>query len=157
MICRLPLIDDKLMKKLAFLRKDVPRFLGRILLMIAAMFLVSCASMQPRPAEEVVADRAMAQANALMDLDFEEAKSYTTPAYRESPRSRAFMAEHSGASFWQSVSVRWVKCEDAPEPEVCDVRLLVNMMKPPAMKAPVTIPRDATWILVEGEWYSVVK
>ena len=125
--------------------------------MTAAMSLVSCASMQPRPVEEVVAERAMAQANALMDLDFEEAKTYTTPAYRESPRSLAFMAEHSGASFWQSVNVHWVKCEDAPEPEVCDVRLIVSMMKPPAMKEPVPIPRDATWILVEGEWYSVVK
>lgn len=106
----------------------------------------------PSP-EEVVGQRAMQWAEALMAQDFDTALEMTTPGFRKSPRASRYRADFAGASWWQDVSLKWVKCEEGEEPLSCEVRQIIMFMRPPAVSSPMPMPYDTTWVKLEGSWY----
>lgn len=137
--------------------------LGRVLLLGVALVMTGCAVVQPQPPEEIVRARAEAQAQALVDQDFEKALSYTTPAYRNSPRSQYYQANHSGSSFWNATEVRWVRCDEVPDPERCSVRVWIYGQFPRpgrytgqrGIDAPSSL--DTVWIKIDRQWYQYLE
>ena len=116
--------------------------------------LSGCAGwLQPPSAEEVVGQRATRWAEALIAQDYESALTMTTPAFRNSPRASRYQAEFSGASWWQDVSLKWVRCEATEQPSTCEVRQIITLMRPPAVSSPIPIPYETTWVKLKGSWY----
>ena len=122
--------------------------------------MVGCVSLDQRTPEERVEARAVAQAQALLDQDYEMALQYTVPSFRNSPQARSYEAKFSGAGFWVRFEPRWVRCEDRPEPERCEVRIWIYNNIPWSNRgyssergSSVPISWDTTWIKVESEWY----
>lgn len=121
------------------------------------LLVAACAPIQPEKPEEVVARRALAWAGALMEQDYDLALSYATPAYQSSARSERFAANYSGAAWWTDAEVKSVSCESGPEPERCDARLVISLMRPPATSFPIPIPYDLVWLRFGTQWYVVPK
>ena len=132
---------------------SIGRFGPFVLLLVYAL-LAACSSLgNARPAEEIVGERALEHARALMAGDFDGAIEFMIPTYKNSPRAKDFKRSKSGATGWQDVSLKWVKCDDGEVTERCEVRLIVKTLRPPAVMVPITVPLDDVWILVEGGWY----
>lgn len=122
--------------------------------------LSGCAVLDQRTPEERVEQRAVEQAQALLERDYETALGYVAPSFREGPQARTYEAKFSGAAFWVGFEPRWVRCEERPEPENCSVRIWVYNNVPwssrgasSARGSSVPISWDTTWIKVENEWY----
>lgn len=79
--------------------------------LLASILLTGCASSPTVSVEEHVGNRSLQWAAALMALDYDEALTFMTPSYRNSPRVERFRADFSGAGYWQDVEVKWVKCD----------------------------------------------
>ena len=127
---------------------------------LSALGMVSCASLDQRSPEERVEQRAVEQAQALLEQDYETALEYVAPSFREGPQARAYEAKFSGAAFWVRFEPRWVRCEEQPEPQSCSVRIWIYNNIPwssrgyqSARGSDVPISWDTTWIKVENEWY----
>lgn len=112
---------------------------------------LGCAALAPKTPEEIVGARALEQARALQAGDYDSALDYMTPAYRSSPRARDYQRNRAGSGGWQDVVLKWVKCD--PESARCEVRLLIYVIRPPAVNTPLPVPLDDTWIEVDGVWY----
>ena len=131
----------------------------RFLPALVALFAAGCSTVDTRPPEEIVEERALAQAQALVDQDFETALSYVTPTYQESPRASRYRANHSGSAWWKRVEVRWVKCGESAEIGRCEVRVWIYGNIPSPARAASdrgdTSPGswDTIWIKSDGEWY----
>ena len=124
-------------------------------LALAVCVLSGCASFETEPPEEAVARRALEWTDALMALDYELALTYATSTYQSSPRSERFAADYSGASWWQGVDVVRVECDDVPNPEKCESRLSIKLLRPPATSWPIPITYDLVWLRSGSEWYVI--
>ena len=124
-------------------------------LALAIGIIGGCASLEKEPPEEAVARRALEWTDALMALDYELALTYTTPTYQSSPRSERFAADYSGASWWQGVDVVRVECDDVPNPEKCESRLSIKLVRPPATSWPIPITYDLVWLRSGSEWFVI--
>lgn len=137
------------------LKNVVGRMSLRSLIFAMAMSLAGCSGMPLGPSpEELVAERALAHAQALQSGDYEQALAYTTPGFRASARAQRYSAIYSGATKWEKVDLRWVKCEDSDTAnvEACEARVAVYPLIPGVLEGiPVNV--DATWLLIDGEWY----
>lgn len=127
---------------------------------IVLQLLVSgCVHLEPRSAEEVVTERAIAQMNALTSGDFDKALSFATPGYQASSGALLYRANHAGAASWTDWELKWVRCDEGPEPESCQVRFLLRTNAMGAvpggagMVKGIQIPWDKQWILIDGSWY----
>lgn len=119
-----------------------------------------CASLDQRTPEERVEQRAVEQAQALLEQDYETALEYVSPTYQSGPQAASYKAKFSGAAFWVRFEPRWVRCEERPEPESCSVRIWIYNNIPwshrgysSARGSSVPISWDTTWIKVDNEWY----
>ena len=116
--------------------------------------LSGCAGwLEPPSLEEVVGQRATQWAEALLAQDFNAALEMTTPGFRNSPRASRYQADFAGASWWQDVSLKWVRCEEGEDPTSCEVRQIIVLMRPPAVSSPIPIPYDSTWVKLDGSWF----
>ena len=125
-------------------------------LVVMAVVLVStvgCAVFETRPPQEVIAERAVEQANYLMVGDFDAALKYMTPSFQNGPKAQDYRRHRAAAPGWSAARVRWVKCDPVDAPERCDVRLLVTVTRPPSINVPIEVPLDDVWILVDSKWY----
>jgi hypothetical protein len=137
--------------------------LRRTTFLAVALFATSCATVDTRPPEEIVAARALAQSEALVAQDFDTALSYTVPSYRQGPRAAFYQANHSGAGYWKRTEVHWVKCGDGPEAERCSVRIWTYGSPPFSGRfvsdrgdsAPARW--DTIWIKIDGQWYQYLE
>ena len=124
-----------------------------VLLAAILVSMAGCTLFETRPPEEVVAERAMEQANYLMAGDFDAALEYMTPSYQNGPKAQNYRADKAAAPSWRAAAVKWVKCDPVDAAERCEVRLLVTVTRPPSMNVPIQVPLDDVWILVERKWY----
>ena len=121
--------------------------------------LTACSAFEPAPPEEVVAERAMRQATFLMAGDYEQALAFTVPSYQDSARAQLYGGKHAGASAWERVEVRWVRCGEDPEPNRCEVRLWIfgqffsSGRFSSATGNSVPSSWDKTWVKLDGQWY----
>ena len=151
--------------------------LNKVLIYLSILFIVTvlggCSALQPKPPEEIIADRAMAQVRHLMDRDYDSALTYVVPSYQSSARAQFYQAEFVGSASWIDASVRWVKCDaaeqgggyrqsatnQAPQTDRCNVRLWVYGSLP--SPGGVTSARgddvpwswNTVWVKIDGKWY----
>jgi hypothetical protein len=93
--------------------------------LLSGIFLAGCATPKQMTVEERVGNRALQWANALMALDYDEALTFMTPSYQNSPRSARFRGDFSGSGFWQDAEIKWVKCDEKSD-EKSDSRSSTN-------------------------------
>lgn len=133
--------------------------LTRSLIVLSSLLVAGCSLFEALPPEEAVRQRADAQAQALIAQDYEKALSYVSPAYQNGPRAKSYRARFDGASMWKRAEVAWVRCDEMPEPDRCEVRLWVYGAMPhfggPVDQRGDTVPisLNSVWIQVDGKWY----
>ena len=118
---------------------------------VGITLILGCAPFSPESPEDVVGGRALEQANALMLGEYELALTYMTPTYQSSPRAADYQRNRAGSGGWEEVDLKWVKCDQ--EYTICDVRLLISTLRPPAVTVPISIALDDKWIKVGRQWY----
>jgi hypothetical protein len=127
---------------------------NRLLKCLPIVYLAAglgCAGLSTQTPEEIVGGRAIAQAEALRRGDFEVALGFMTPSYQSSPRATDYQRNRAGAGGWQQVDLKWVKCDK--DYSVCDVRLIIMTVRPPAVMTPIPIPLDDKWLKIGRQWY----
>ena len=113
----------------------------------------ACIAVPEQTAEDLVAQRAILWAEALMELDYNGALSYMTPSYQTSPRADRYRGDFSGAGFWRSVTPHSVDCGESQVPSRCDVTIIISVIVPPEVARETPISYDMTWVLLDGQWY----
>ena len=124
-----------------------------VMIAILPAVSVGCTAVPEQTAEDLVGQRAISWAEALMELDYNGALSYMTPSYQMSPRADRFRGDFSGAGFWRSVTPHSVDCGDTQAPSRCDVTIIISMIVPPEMARETPISYDMTWVFLDGQWY----
>ncbi len=114
---------------------------------------VGCTAVTEQTAEDLVGQRAISWAEALMELDYNGALSYMTPSYQVSPRADRFRGDFSGAGSWRSVTPHSVDCGESQAPSRCDVTIIIGMIMPPEMARETPISYDMTWVFLDGQLY----
>jgi len=116
-----------------------------------AVAVTGCATLDSRPAAEVVKDRAQARWNALLSTDLKAAYEYFTPAARQSLKYEGFVMSYK-QGFWKSATVDKVEC---PKPDVClvDVTIQSEVRKGLLVKGPLR----ETWIREGNDWWYALK
>ena len=117
------------------------------------MVFSACTAVPDQTVEDLVGQRAILWAEALMELDYNGALSYMTPSYQTSPRADRYRGDFSGAGFWRSVTPHSVDCGESQAPSRCDVTIIISMIVPPEVARETPISYDMTWVLLDGQWY----
>ncbi len=112
-----------------------------------------CTALPAQTTEDLVGQRAISWAEALIELDFDEALAYMTPGYQASPRADRFRADFSGARFWRSVTLHSVDCGKSQAPLRCDVTIIISLIAPLGLPTEMPSPYDMTWVSLDGQWY----
>ena len=113
----------------------------------------ACTTVPDQTTEDLVGQRAISWAEALIDLDYDGALKYMTPSYQASPRADRYRGDFSGAGFWRSVTLHSVDCGESQAPSRCDVTIIISMIVPPEVAIETPISYDMTWVLLHGQWY----
>ena len=117
------------------------------------MVLSACNTVPDQTTEELVGERAISWAEALIDLDYDVALTYMTPSYQASPRADRYRGDFSGAGLWRSVTHHSVDCGESQASSRCDVTIIIRMLMPPEMARETPISYDMTWVFLDGQWY----
>ena len=117
------------------------------------MVFSACTAVPDQTVEDLVGQRAILWAEALMELDYNGALSYMTPSYQTSPRADRYRGDFSGAGFWRSVTPHSVDCGESQAPSRCDVTIIISMIVPPEVARETPISYDMTWVFLDGQWY----
>ena len=137
-----------------------------VILCFSAGLIGGCATPTWVPPEELVGQRALAQAQALLARDYDRALSFTSPAYRNGARAWAYPADHAGSVYWRDVQLKWVRCDEGPNPDRCSARMWIFAEFPQVALRPgmttgvggdVPVSWDKTWIKVDGEWFQYLQ
>ena len=112
-----------------------------------------CTTVPEQTTVDLVGQRAISWAEALINLDYEGALSFTTPSYQASPRADRYRGDFSGAGFWRSVTLHSVDCGESRPPSRCEVTIIISMIVPPEVARETPISYDTTWVLLDGQWY----
>ena len=113
----------------------------------------ACTMVPDQTTQDLVGQRAISWAEALIDLDYDGALTYMTPSYQASPRADRYRGDFSGAGFWRSVTSHSVDCGESQAPSRCDVTIIINMIVPPEVVRETPIAYDTTWVFLDGQWY----
>ena len=113
----------------------------------------ACTTVPDQTTEDLVGQRAISWAEALIDLDYDGALTYMTPSYQASPRADRYRGDFSGAGFWRSVTPHSVDCGESQASSRCDVTIIISMIVPPEMARETPISYDMTWVFLDGQWY----
>jgi len=120
------------------------------------VLVVLAACSDPRPPEEIVAERAQARWDALVAQDFKTAWKYNTPGSREQLSPREFSAEMARRPVvWTAADVANVDCE--PAERRCTVNTRVEYEIPSTIPGigKLSTPSGTTeiWLQLEGQWW----
>ena len=130
------------------------KLLKRVMVIGGLPAVFSACTMAPdQNTEDLVGQRAISWAEALIELDYDGALTYMTPSYQASPRADRYRGDFSGAGFWRSVTGHSVDCGESQAPSRCDVTIIIHMLVPPEVARETPISYDMTWVLLDGQWY----
>ena len=130
------------------------KLLKRLMVIGGLPAVFSACTMAPdQNTEDLVGQRAISWAEALIELDYDGALTYMTPSYQASPRADRYRGDFSGAGFWRSVTGHSVDCSESQAPSRCDVTIIIRMLVPPEVARETPISYDMTWVLLDGQWY----
>ena len=128
------------------LRSSTSRFFTAV----AAVCVAACATLDSKPAAEVVKERAQARAAAVMAGDTRAIYEYFTPTVRSTLKYEDFAANWKNG-FWKSAVVDKVECK---APDVCDTSLSIEYEY---RGSRITTPLKQTWIQEGGKWWFATK
>ena len=115
-----------------------------------ALLASACASLDSRPAPEVVKERSQARWNALVKGDTAKTYDYLTPTARNTLKLDDYTA-NMRAGFWKAVTVDKVECDG---PDLCVVSVTVEYdHKMGRNKSPL----QETWIREGSNWWYAQK
>jgi hypothetical protein len=116
----------------------------------AFLALTGCATVATvKTDEEQVAERAQEWLDAVRQMDFGKAVTYTTPAFRQTPAAAAYSGRYAGANTWTAGEVGKIECQQVDR---CDVQIMVTyQLGRPRIEN--SRPLDKVWIKVENQWY----
>lgn len=133
---------------------------SRFLALICSLWLAGCAgpgaqSGAAQDATEVLAERALARWEALIEGDFARAYGLESPAYREATPLRLYTSRIGSQLRWDRVEILEVLPD--PEGDAATVRLLVEYtaMDPVGGVIQGQRPVDERWIRTGGEWWHI--
>lgn len=116
----------------------------------AGLLIASCATLESRPAAEVVKERAQARWNALVSGDPKAAYAYFTPTTRQTLKVDDY-ASSVNKGFWKSVTVDRVECNNA---DLCTAYATVEYEH---KLGRVKTPLQETWIREGQNWWYALK
>ena len=124
-----------------------------LLIVIAAMALLAACG-DNRPPEEIVAERAQARWDAMVDRDFEKVWEFYSPGFREQSSKSAFAADYARRPMrWDSARVVSVDCQERR----CETEFEVSytVTGGPGTLAGMENTRsvDNVWIEIDGQWW----
>lgn len=115
-----------------------------------AVLVSACASLDSRPATEVVKERSQARWNGLVAGEIAKTYSYLSPTARKTVKLEDFAA-NMRTGFWKAVTVDNVACDSA---EVCEVSVTVEYdHKMGRTRSPI----KETWIKEGSNWWYAQK
>ena len=114
------------------------------------LFLASCAALDSRPPEEVVAERAAKHLEHLRLQNWDEALRFTSPAFRSVNSADQYSFRYRGSGAWLETRIGKVECE-AAEPGVCEVATYIKTRRP-GFSYSTERYRPRTWLLIDGKW-----
>ena len=122
----------------------------------AALALVACASINSRPPEEQVRQRATERWQALVAGQFSRAYSYNTSGFRAVVSPDAYRNRFGGAVTWLGAEVIRVDC---PEASKCNALVRVDFRPVLSRKDDVKLSShvDETWLLEDRQWWYFQK
>jgi len=118
------------------------------------VLVVLAACSDPRPPEEIVAERAQARWDAIGERDFQKAWEFYSPGFREKTSAELFSVELARRPVrWESAEVQQVNCAD----QRCEVSVEVDYSVPGA-SGPLagyegSREVDEIWIELDGVWW----
>lgn len=129
--------------------------LARVVVVLGLVGVLSAcsASLQQsaRSDEDIIRGRAQERWNALLDLNFDEAYVYETPAFREVYSQRAYRGRFGGSVRWTDASVRSVQVGG----DTAEVMVTITYVTLDPVGRPFTNERPIRelWEHSEGEWW----
>jgi len=122
----------------------------QLFLGICVVALGGCATLDQRPKEQQVQERAQARWDLLVKGDVKGAYEYSSPG------TKAVMSQEQFASsirtgFWKAVKVEKVVCESETS---CDAQLLVDYE---FRGSPIRTPSKETWVKEGSTWWYLRK
>ena len=116
----------------------------------AALLVSACASLDARPAAEVVKERSQARWSALVNGETAKTYEYLTPTARKTLKLEDYTA-NMRTGFWKAVTVDKVACDS---PDVCVASVTVEYdHKMGRNKSPL----QETWIREGSNWWYAQK
>lgn len=123
---------------------------------LLAALLAGCAAVEPRPPEDVVAERAEARWAALLDGDIEEAHRYYAPGYREGVSVDSIRARMKGSRLnWREVELQEIECSESLCRPVFMIRYDYRSPLPRVGTVNSAARLEERWIREGGNWYYV--
>ena len=124
-----------------------------LLIAIAAVTLLAACG-DNRTAEEIVTERAQARLDAFVAQDFETARKYYTPGFRERVSLDAYLRSQADQPFrWTDAEISSVVCEQ----ERCRVKVVVSFEIPSAPNQLSGFRSrqgiDEIWLFIDGKWW----
>jgi len=117
---------------------------------VFAVALGACATLDQRPREQQVQERAQARWDLLVKGDAKGAYEYLSPGTRTVMSQEAFAASVR-TGFWKAVKVEKVVCESETS---CDVHLLIDYE---FRGSPIRTPSKETWVKEGSNWWYLRK
>ena len=126
------------------------RIIGGVALGLVALAMAGCAALQPRPAEEVVKEKAQARWDALVKGDIKAAYAFMSPGSRSVITPEGYEASIR-KGFWKSAVVEKVECSS---PQSCDA---IATIEYEYLGRRTKTPLRETWIKEGSEWWYLRK
>ena len=115
-----------------------------------AIAIAACTTIESKPKEEVVKQRAQARADAMVAGDYKAVYEFFSPAARQSMKYENFV-QTVRMGLWKGATVDKVHCSSE---ELCDVDLTVDYQhRMGRFKGPLR----QSWLKEQNNWYLVVK
>lgn len=122
--------------------------------LVVLLTLAGCAGSSARAPEQLVAERAKARWQSLINRDFNAAWEFLTPGLRRTTAQNDYSAAMTLRPVtWTSASVKEVSC---PAEDLCRVRVEVELLAPVkgAEKGVGMFSGvSETWLRMGGRWY----
>lgn len=115
-----------------------------------ALLVSACAALDPRPAPEIVKERAQARWDGLVKGEIAKTYEFLSPTARTTLKLEDYAA-NVRRGFWKAVTVDKVVCDN---PEVCTVSVTVEYdHKMGRIKSPL----QETWVREGSNWWYAQK
>jgi len=124
------------------------------LLIIVAAIAVLAACSDNRTPEEIVADRAQARWDAMVEGDFEKVWEFFSPGFRDQSSRSVFAVDYARRPMrWDSARVVSVDCQDRRCETETEVSYTVTGGPGTLAGMQNTRSVDNVWIEIDGQWW----